>query len=427
MAYIQANEKTFSRETLISQLRKSGYPEEEIQAALNLKYSAADSAPAASMVSAKPAWKKILAWIGGFFVGGIVFWILSTIFAGVIFGLAYRGNASIMNYPIVFFVAAAVIFTVAIFIFILIRARYPHFSYGLLTATIIFALVFIGSVILYSIVFQSLDSARGKARDARRVADVKQLQLALELYYDANGGYPENLELLQPKFIPTIPRDPTTGIEYIYEKRPDGSYYMAATLEDSENYALRNDFNIGNQLYEVSESPGVVFDKKQLQQGGDSGYALSGRPWGPEQATGAPNSPASLGDHPTAWASLTEDNQDEWLLLTYEKSIPVSAILVYESYNPGALRQIDQVSGERVYTLWKGGDPVQALKDGRYVARIKLKQPITLSQIRLEIKSTEIRGWNEIDAVGVEEANGTIHWATRAESSSTYAEPNPGG
>jgi len=44
--------------------------------------------------------------------------------------------------------------------------------------------------LLASIVFASLNSARGKARDARRVADFRQLQTALEFYYDSNNAYP---------------------------------------------------------------------------------------------------------------------------------------------------------------------------------------------------------------------------------------------
>jgi len=428
IAYIRSNEKTFSRETLILRLRQAGYPEEEIQAALNLKNSATGSVPAASIVSTKPVWKKILAWIGGFFVGGIVFGIFMGVSAVLVMRMAFGSYTSLPNYLIGFFAIAVVLMAAAIFIFIRIRSGHPQFSYGLLTATIIFILFLIGSVILYSIVFQSLNSARGKARDARRFADVKQLQLALELYFDANGGYPENLRELQPKFIPVIPRDPVTQIEYIYEKRADGSYYMAATLEDPSARYLQNDINTGNQLYEVSESPGFVTDQgAQSKQALDLGYVLNGRPWGPEQATGAPNSPSILGDHGTAWASLTEDNQDEWLLLSYEKSIMTSAILVYESYNPGALRQIDQVSGERVYTLWQGRDPVMVSKDNRYVARIELGRPIMLSRIRLEIKSIEVQGWNEIDAVGLEDKDGKIYWAAHAEASSSYAEPIPPG
>ena len=45
--------------------------------------------------------------------------------------------------------------------------------------------------LLASIVFASVNSARAKARDARRLADAYQIVIALELYYDNHGQYPE--------------------------------------------------------------------------------------------------------------------------------------------------------------------------------------------------------------------------------------------
>lgn len=45
---------------------------------------------------------------------------------------------------------------------------------------------------LSSVVLASLNSARMKARDARRIADLNQIKLALELYFDTNGYYPQS-------------------------------------------------------------------------------------------------------------------------------------------------------------------------------------------------------------------------------------------
>ena len=45
--------------------------------------------------------------------------------------------------------------------------------------------------LLATIVAVSLTSARARARDARRVSDVRQLELALELYYAAHEEYPD--------------------------------------------------------------------------------------------------------------------------------------------------------------------------------------------------------------------------------------------
>ena len=44
--------------------------------------------------------------------------------------------------------------------------------------------------LLSSIIFASLGSARAKARDTRRMADLRQLQTALELYFNDVGRYP---------------------------------------------------------------------------------------------------------------------------------------------------------------------------------------------------------------------------------------------
>jgi len=57
--------------------------------------------------------------------------------------------------------------------------------------TLIELLVVIAVIgMLASIVLVSLGPARGKARDARRLSDLKQIQLALQLYYDKYGDYP---------------------------------------------------------------------------------------------------------------------------------------------------------------------------------------------------------------------------------------------
>jgi type II secretion system protein G len=46
--------------------------------------------------------------------------------------------------------------------------------------------------ILAAVVLAALNAARAKARDARRLADMKSIETALDLYLTQNGSYPPN-------------------------------------------------------------------------------------------------------------------------------------------------------------------------------------------------------------------------------------------
>ena len=114
--------------------------------------------------------------------------------------------------------------------------------------TLIELLVVIAIIgILSSVVLASLNSARTKSRDARRIADVKQVQLALELYFDDNVVYPATLAALAPAYIATVPIDPQSSVAYTYAALGSGatcsSYHLGATLEDTNHNALDGDID----------------------------------------------------------------------------------------------------------------------------------------------------------------------------------------
>lgn len=116
--------------------------------------------------------------------------------------------------------------------------------------------------ILSSIVAVSLGSSKIKSRDAKRIADIKSIQLALATYYSDNLQYPTNLLSLVPGYLPVLPRDPkvsgtcsTTGYEascYKYYGYRIGSgacntsntavlYQLGAVFEDVGNSGLLDD------------------------------------------------------------------------------------------------------------------------------------------------------------------------------------------
>ena len=117
--------------------------------------------------------------------------------------------------------------------------------------TLIELLVVIAVIgILASVVLASLNSARSKGRDAKRLSDMKQIQTALALYHSDNGSYPVSasstwaghcssfgslgttgssgyIPNLSPTYIPVLPLDPRpTGTDGCYIYRSNGTDYM---------------------------------------------------------------------------------------------------------------------------------------------------------------------------------------------------------
>jgi hypothetical protein len=151
------------------------------------------------------------------------------------------------------------------------------------------------------------------------------------------------------------------------------------------------------------------------------------RPWGPEQATGAPDTPEP-GDQQTAWASRTEDEQDEWLQLDYAQKVQAVAVIVFETYNPGAVSRItvSQPGNQHDYA-WDVKDPTPVGKpSGVSIFPVPAQVDFAVTRVRLEIASRKVPGWNEIDAVGLLDTTGKVHWAQRATASSFYGDMNQG-
>lgn len=145
------------------------------------------------------------------------------------------------------------------------------------------------------------------------------------------------------------------------------------------------------------------------------------RNWGPEQATGAPDTP-DPGDQPTAWASLTPDEHDEWLVLHYPRTVIPAGVRVFESHCPGALRSVALITPDgKEHEVWHGTDPIAPdQKSG--VATITFKTNLKVDRIKLRLDSKAVAGWNEIDAVALDDPAGKSQWADRAWASSTYAD-----
>jgi prepilin-type N-terminal cleavage/methylation domain-containing protein len=112
---------------------------------------------------------------------------------------------------------------------------------GFTLVEILIVIAIIG--LLSAVVFASLSEARAKSRDNARVSDLKQIELALALYREANGDYPDTGNLgntdgtgLIPAFLPRLPVDPRDGSAYIYTSGSSG-YSLITILETGNSRA----------------------------------------------------------------------------------------------------------------------------------------------------------------------------------------------
>ncbi len=112
--------------------------------------------------------------------------------------------------------------------------KIPDTGFTLIELLVVIAIM----SLLFSLILASLNTAREKGRDSKRISELKQIQLALELYYSDYGHYPaENsalysnqsinangkigegsgLDTLLSEYLPSIPLDPLgPGSNYYY-------------------------------------------------------------------------------------------------------------------------------------------------------------------------------------------------------------------
>ena len=108
--------------------------------------------------------------------------------------------------------------------------------------------------LLTGIIMTNLTSSRAKARDAKRISDLSQIQLALELFFDRCRGYPPSIgdvgqtntrcSNMNPAvtlgtFISKIPEKPEGG-SYDYVVTTTGTDFILRTVLEKPSEVLKD-------------------------------------------------------------------------------------------------------------------------------------------------------------------------------------------
>lgn len=137
--------------------------------------------------------------------------------------------------------------------------RYLPLQRGFTLIELLVVIAIIG--LLASVVLVNLNRTRVIARETKRIADLRQLVTALELYYDDNGSYPDTggrwwnscsrptnyIPGLSPTYIPSLPLDPINCTSNptlrVYEYRSDGKGYKLLTHNETTEARFRHVFD----------------------------------------------------------------------------------------------------------------------------------------------------------------------------------------
>jgi len=144
------------------------------------------------------------------------------------------------------------------------------------------------------------------------------------------------------------------------------------------------------------------------------------RNWGPEQATGAPDT-LEGGDRPTAWAARMPDSGPEWLQLDYDREVTIGEVRIRETCGAGAITKVTALlKDNKEVGLWEGREPPMPTP-GVFAVTVDKERNVPAKSVIVYFDTTLVPGWNQIDAVQLVARDGPEQWASRATASSTYA------
>ncbi len=143
--------------------------------------------------------------------------------------------------------------------------------------------------VLASIIVAGLSNAKASGRDARRISDIKNIQISLALYYNDNNKYPVDIYQNAPvglvgTYMSKVPNDPsgTGNTPYTYVgitasgnncnniNTPPIKYHLGAVLE-SNSPSLNEDADAAASSNYCASGPGPDFQGQSPDCGATAG------------------------------------------------------------------------------------------------------------------------------------------------------------
>ena len=124
------------------------------------------------------------------------------------------------------------------------------------------------------------------------------------------------------------------------------------------------------------------------------------------QVLGVPNKMPQTGESVCAWSPLDTDNlDDEFIKVGFEKPIKIRQVCIAENFNAGAVVQILAYdSTDRAYIIHENKEKAPTT-NGRMWNVVVPQTAFAVYAIKIIIASVKIAGYNQIDAIGISETD----------------------
>ena len=137
---------------------------------------------------------------------------------------------------------------------------------------------------------------------------------------------------------------------------------------------------------------------------------LLGKEYRAIHALGRPSKYPKMSATPSAWQSMTPDSPDgEYLLVGFDTTMAVKQVAIFENSGAGSIISVDGLDqNNKIYPL-RTFAPSYALSSSQVTyIRLPSKTSFKLKGIKISFNSLRVRGYSQIDAIGISDSDEPI-------------------
>lgn len=129
-----------------------------------------------------------------------------------------------------------------------------------------------------------------------------------------------------------------------------------------------------------------------------------------QQVLGKPSKLPQYGLSPCAWQPSVPDNLgEEWIKVSFDTLMPIRQVVIAENYGQGSITKIFAYDAKGNEVKIFETDAPATSSSGKLLTVI-LEKPteFAVSALKLQLNTAKVKGWNQIDAIGISQSDSPI-------------------